>query len=802
MIFAQNSTKKELMIAIEYGVWGSFNETKNFANPRKSWIDKDDYWNNLIGSYLFITVSGKPEFCVFRIDSLPSDDIPNPWDVEVYGRIKVTPITQILTLPSGGLTKQNWQGARGLTSLTKHKPVFEKWLEETHYKSNSTIASCSSSSVVFSNDKLQSLFDYPIEYWGNVCESGDTYVGKQYRQSGGTNLITYLILQSFYQWSDPANVCVLFAGDRSSHSSQWCFDLNETLVKIDASVRPMMFGSVREFVNHRQEAHQSGKPIIILATYKDYTQVKDLINPLAYDNLNVINVFDEMQKVYVNRGKEHLSYEKQDRGDIHRMLDRVVNGKHWNTVANIFMSGTPLSAGFKDLYSDRPSSWIWKPTHTTEDGGDFTSIAQMTTQFRDNEYWEGFRTGDFCEQAKLDLCYIPCYNKRNNIVPINVGTKLIKEQNDLAFAIKELRERDNQWGSFYAVFNGADGFTVIGNTIDQPLFSMKAVSPKVAIDEFRRTIPNARDAMLFVITDVMSSVNVSYRNLTNTSLCYAQFLHYKDTRVESNGIEDGIQLCRCEGYLDGYTPKLFVTEGFYHAAVDYDCAVEAFFLDKIKGSSDTVVDREWANSKRLLNRLHHTKHQRVNHKEYTITEGVVKSRLLEIRPDDEFQFNATTLQIDTTDFELLQDYCTPGFADRHGVKSRTSKIPGEDTSRSEMVRSIVLDTVHSKNLYREDQDIHTGTIRFIEGTPDYKKAGGGNDWSIYGKANWAKIYLSEGQYRQDRFRKIIWWLNNGSILVRIMCLDGEVGLIHDWNGIPRAFHYDPEVTHQTFTQVA
>lgn len=798
MIFAQNANKKELMIALEHGVWGSFNSTKNFANPAKSWLTQDDYWNSLIGSHLFVTVSGSHEFCVFRIDSLPNDDVPNPFGCEVYARVKVTPITSLLDLPDGGLHNDTWQGARGLTRVIKNKPIFEKWLEETHYKSNSTIASCSSSSVTFSDEKLQSLFDYPVEYWGSFIESGDTYVGKQYRQSGGTNLITYLILKSFYQWSNPTNICVLFAGDRSSHSSQWCYDLKQTVTKIDASVRPLLFGSVSEFVNNRKEAHQSNKPIIILATYKDYTQVKELINPLDYNNLKVLNVFDEMQKVYVDRGKENLSYEKQDRGDIHRMLQSVVEGKYWNTTANIFMSGTPLSAGFKDLYSNRPSSWIWKPTHTIDDGGAFTSIAQMDTYFRDDEYYRKFKTGDFCEQAKLDILRIPCYNKIYNIIPINVGTKLIKEQHDLAYAIKNLREADNQWGSYYAVFNGTDGFMVLGNTIDEPLFTRKGSSPKVVIDEFRLTIPNAKHATIFVVTDVMSSVNISFRDLNNTSLCYAQFMYYSDTRAEANGIEDGIQLVRCEGYLDGYKPHLFITEEFYKAAITYDKEVEALFLSKIKGSLESIVDIKWSNSKRMLNRLHHTKHKTVKHKEYTVTDEDIKSRLLELRPSGNFNFDATHLKIDKSSSELLIDYCTPGYADRHNINSRSDTIAGESSSRSKQVKEIIRDAVESQNLYRSDLDKFNGSIRFIEGTPDFVKKGGGCDWSVYGKANWAKIYQSEGDYRQDRFRKIVWWHNNGSILVRIMTLDGKVGLIHDFDGTPRAFHYDPEVRHQEF----
>jgi len=801
MIFAQHSGKKELMIAIEHGVWGSFNAIKNFTNPAQSWIDQDDYWNNLIGSYLFIKVSNSKEFVVFRIDSLPSDDISNPWDEEVFGRVKVTPITSILTLPNASLQKFP-TAYRGLSRVGTHKPMFEKWLKETHYSSNSTITSSTSSHYTFSDEKIQSLFNYPIEYWGKVCESGNTFVGKQYRQSGGTNLITYLILQAFYQWQTPANVCVLFAGDRSSHSSQWCYDLGQTILKIDTSIRPLLFGSVKEFVNNRTEAHQSGKPIIIIATYKDYTQVKDLINPLGYDNLKVINVFDEMQKVYVNRGKEYHSHEKQDRGDIHRMLDKVVNGKYWNTVANIFMSGTPFSAGFKDLHSNETGSWIWKPTHTIDEGGAFTSIAQMNTEFRDDEYWQRFRTGDFCEQAKLDLLRIPCFNKIHNIVPVNVGTKEINLQRDLAFAIKNLRDNDNQWGSFYAVYNGSDGFTVIGNTVDQHLFSLKGVSPKVAIHEFRATIPNAKDAMLFVITDVMSSVNVSYRDLTDTSLCFAQFMHYKDSRVEANGLEDGIQLIRCEGYLGEFKPTLFIEQEFYEAAVEYDRLVEAFFLDKIDGSRESIVDREYALPKRLINRLHHTKHKVEKHTEHTTPDEPLKSTLLELRCDDEWVTEGHHKRIKAIEHQLLKDYCLPGFADRWDVQSRSSTIEGETSSRSVQCNNLILRLVKDQNLYRDELDKFDGTIRFIEGTPGYKKRGGGNDWSIYGKANWAKVYQSKGQYRKDRFRKIIWWYNDGSILVRIMQLDGEVGLIHDWNGIPRAFHYSPEVTHQTFSEVA
>lgn len=798
MIFAQNANKKELMIAIDNCVWGSFNAKLNFANPRKVWINEDDYWNSLIGSYLFIKVSNFSEFCVFRIDSLPSDDVPNPFGSVVYGRVKVTPITSLLDLPNSSLEKSDWSGARGLTRVVQTKPKFEKWLKDTHYSSNTSVSASSGSSVPISNEDLKRLFDYPIEYWGKVQESENIFVGKQYRQSGGTNLITYLILQSFYQWKNPCNVCVLFAGDRSSHSSQWCYDLSRIMNKIGMSVRPMLFGSVREFVNSRKEAYQSGKPIIVLATYKDYTQVKDLINPLDFSNLNVINVFDEMQKVYVSRGKEYISHEKQDRGDIHRMLESVVSGKYWNTIANIFMSGTPLSAGFKDLYSDSSGSWIWKPTHAIDDNGTFTSIAQMKVNFRDDVYWESFKIGDFCEQAKLDLLRIPCFNKTYNIVPINVGTREIKQQHDLAFAIKQLREGDNQWGSYYAVFNGSDGFEVIGNTIDEPFFSLKGVSPKVAIDKFRKKVPNAKDAMLFVITDVMSSVNVSYRDLTDTSLCYAQFLHYKNTRVESNGIEDGIQLCRCEGYLKGYQPSLFITEEFYNAAVNYDKEVESFFLQKIKGSPDNIVDRSWSISQRMMNRLHHTKHKATKHKQYTAPEEALKSRLLELRPNIEFKFGASCLKIDKSSYELLIDYCTPGFAERHGVDSRSKIIGDESNSRSNQVRDIIFNAVESQNLYLSNLDKFNGSIRFIEGTPDFTKKGGGNDWSVYGKSNWAKIYQSEGKYRKDRFRKIIWWHNNGSILVRIMLLDGEVGLIHDFDGTPRAFHYDPEVTHQEF----
>ena len=802
MIFAQNASKEELLIAIEHGVWGSFNPTKNFANPAQSWIEQDDYWNNVVGSYLFVTVSGKPEFCVFRIDSLPSDDIPNPWGVEIYARIKVTPITSLINLPNGGLSKTAWQGARGLTRVSKHKIVFENWLKSTSYVSNSAVASSSFSSESMSDGEIRSLFNYPIDFWGNARDSGILLVGKQYRQSGGTNLITYQILRSFYQWQTPANVCVLFAGDRSSHSSQWHHDLNETISKIPVSIRPLLFKRVQEFVNNRKEAHQSGKPIIIIATYKDYTQVKDLINPLGYDNLRVVNVFDEMQKVYVNRGKEHLSYEKQDRGDIHRMLQSVVDGKYWNTVLNIFMSGTPFSAGFKDLHSNETSSWIWKPTHTIDEGGDFTSIAQMNTEFRDSEYWERFRTGDFCEQAKQDLLRVPCFNKIHNIVPINVGTKMIKEQHELAFAIKNLRDNDNQWGSFCAVYNGSDGFTVIGNTIDQPLFSWKDVSPKVAINEFRATIPNAKDAMLFVITDVMSSVNVSYRDLTDTSLCYAQYMHYKDSRVEANGLEDGIQMIRCEGYLNGFKPTLFIEQEFYEAAVTYDREIEAFFLDKIDGSRESIVDREWSVPKRMMNRLHHTKHKTEKHTEHTTPDEPLKSTLLELRCNDEWVTDGHHKRIKAIEHGLLVDYCLPGFADRWNVKSRSSKIEGEPSSRSVQCNNLILRLVKDQSLYREELDKFDGTVRFIEGDRDYKKSGGGNDWSVYGKANWAKVYQSTGPYRQDRFRKIIWWHNNGSIFVRIMQLDGEVGLIHDWDGIPRAFHYNPEVSHQTFSEVA
>jgi hypothetical protein len=802
MIFAQNANKEELLIAIEHGVWGSFNANKNFANPAQSWEEQDDYWNNVVGSYLFVTVTGKPEFCVFRIDSLPSDDIPNPWGVEIHARIKVTPLTSLINLPNGGLTKTAWQGARGLTRVGKHKLLFEKWLEDTHYRSNSAVAISTSSSEAMSDEKIQSLFAYPIEYWGTMCESGNTFVGKQYRQSGGTNLITYLILKSFYQSENPTNVCVLFAGDRSSHSSQWCYDLNQTISKIDHSIRPLLFGSVKEFVNSRKDAHQSGKPIIVVGTYKDYTQVKELINPLSYDNLRILTVFDEMQKVYVNRGKEHLSYEKQDRGDIHRMLQSVVEGKYWNTVASIFMSGTPFSAGFKEFYSDRPGSWIWKPTHTVDEGGEFTSIAQMNTEFRDDEYWQRFKTGDFCEQAKLDLLYIPCYNKIHNIVPVNVGTKMIKDQHDLAFAIKNLRDNDNQWGSFYAVYNGSDGFTVIGNTIDQPLFSMKGVSPKEAINEFRATIPNAKDAMLLVITDVMSSVNVSYRDLTDTSLCYAQFMNYSDSRVEANGLEDGIQLIRCEGYLNGFKPTLFIEQEFYEAAVEYDRLVEAFFLDNIDGSLKSIVDREYALPKRMINRLHHTKHKVEKHTEHTIPDEPLKSTLLELRCDDNWITDGHHKTIKAIEHGLLKDYCLPGFADRWNVKSRNSTIEGETSSRSIQCNNLILRLVKDQDLYCRELDKFDGTIRFIEGDSDYKKSGGGNDWSVYGKANWAKVYQSEGQYRKDRFRKIIWWYNAGSVLVRIMQLDGEVGLIHDFDGVPRAFHYNPEVTHQTFSEVA
>jgi len=776
MHYAMTSPEGNVALGIEHCVWATTNKNTNFMNPRRTWP-----MDELVGSYIWVTVKEQHKVSVFKIISNVDESLDTPWPEKVYGPVRVEPVTGIIPFPSG-INNAMFRGYRGLSRVAK--ACITNKMDEAIKMFNNV-----KKNQVITKD-WEKIFDHPIVFDGTHEEGTDLIAGKQFTQSGGTETLVFNILCCFYVWKKPANVCVLFSGSTSSNQLQWESDVRKLFGRIDESIRPSIYPNVAAFKNARKTAFKTGKPIVILATYKEYTQVTELSNSLmGYRDIQVVNAFDEAQKVFVETGKQLSIMDTPKKGDIHKMLGELVKGQLWNTVSNLYLSATPLSSVFKEENSARPFSYIWKPTISISDGGDFVAVKDMIHKYRSDNYFVQMAECQFTEDHIKDLCDIPAFNTNYNLIPISVGTKQLNPQRKLARSIKNVREQHNIFGSFYAVYNGEDGFAVLGEK-DEYYFDTKGKSLKECISEFETTVPNAKHAMLFIVTDVLSACNVSYINQEGTRRCWGQFMYYNDGRADRNGLEDGIQLIRCEGY-HAELPTLFSTEKMIQDTIVYAQETERVFRNKIANPQCSIADTTINTKARPFSREHHYSHKLKKDKIATSdpTEKV-KSHVIELRCDDKWQMDlnkhTSRKTVDTILYDKLVDYCNPGFKDRHAVM-RNQKIAGEKNSRS-----VALNKELGKIVTMHCPDLPSGTMRYIEGSDTYKRSDRGNDVSIYIRADWSKIYASESQYQVDRLRKCLWWVYGTSIYMRVVDIDGETGLLHDFDGSLKSFHLPQE----------